>query len=83
MALCPLMPTANRTSTLHSGDSSTATSDQRTANFALGGLGVGLIIGGVLTRHMDEPALTVTPVMSKAATVNGSTTTTFGLGVTW
>ncbi|HSN29058.1 MAG TPA: PEGA domain-containing protein [Kofleriaceae bacterium] len=65
------------------GDSSTATSDQRTANFALGGMGVGLIVGGILTRHMDEPALAVTPVMNKAATANGSTTTTFGIGLTW
>ncbi|MBV8760482.1 MAG: PEGA domain-containing protein [Deltaproteobacteria bacterium] len=66
-----------------SGDTSTARSDERTANFALGGLAVGLIAGGVLTRHMDEPALSVTPVMNKAATANGSTTTTFGLGMTW
>jgi hypothetical protein len=66
---------ASRAST----NSSTGGSDERTSNFALGGLAVGLIAGGVLTRHMDEPQVTVSPVMGR--TSNG--TATFGLGATW
>jgi hypothetical protein len=66
---------ASRAST----NSSTGGSDERTSNFALGGLAVGLIAGGVLTRHMDEPQITVSPVMGK--TSNG--TATFGLGTSW
>ena len=53
--------------------------DERTSNFALGGLAAGLIIGGVLTRNLDEPRLQVTPVMGRVATGGGSTTT-FGFG---
>lgn len=66
-----------------SNSSSTGGSDERTANFALGGLAVGLIAGGVLTRHMDEPGITVTPVMGRATTAGGASTATFGLGASW
>ncbi|HUJ62692.1 MAG TPA: PEGA domain-containing protein [Kofleriaceae bacterium] len=54
-------------------------SDERTSNFALAGLAAGLIVGGVLTRHMDEPKLAVTPSINRATTARGSQTTTFGL----
>ena len=53
--------------------------DERTSNFALGGLAAGLIVGGVLTRNLDEPKLAVTPVMGRAQTAGGGTTTTLGL----
>jgi hypothetical protein len=56
-----------------------ATSDERTSNFAVGGLAVGLIAGGVLTRHMDEPKLTLAPVMNRTT----AGTATFGFGTTW
>ena len=56
-----------------------ATSDERTSNFAVGGLAVGLIAGGVLTRHMDEPKLSLAPVMNRTT----AGTATFGLGTTW
>jgi hypothetical protein len=74
---------ANSVASRASSNSSTGGSDERTANFALGGLAVGLIGGGVLTRHMDEPGLAVTPVMGKATLANGQSTATFGLGATW
>jgi len=74
---------ANSVVSRASSSSSTGGSDERTANFALGGLAVGLITGGVLTRHMDEPAIAVSPVMNKVTTAGGGSTTTFGLGATW
>ncbi|HEY5950266.1 MAG TPA: hypothetical protein VIV40_32455, partial [Kofleriaceae bacterium] len=53
---------------------------ERTANYSLGGLATGLIIAGVLTRNMDAPKLSVSPVVSKATGPAGNSTTTFGLG---
>jgi hypothetical protein len=56
-----------------------ATTDERTSNFAVGGLAIGLILGGVLTRHMDEPKLSVAPVMNRTS----AGTATFGFSTTW
>ena len=50
----------------------------RTANYTLAGLGTGLIVSGILTRNIDAPKLSVTPVVSKTQTGTGSTTT-FGV----
>jgi len=55
---------------------------ERTANYMLGGMVGGLIIAGVLTRNMDVPKLSVAPVMNKATTPTGSTTT-FGVAYTF
>jgi PEGA domain len=56
-------------------------SQERTANYALGGLAGGLILGGVLTRTLDEPKLaTLTPAFGTAKAANGDTTTTIGIG---
>jgi hypothetical protein len=51
------------------------TSDERTSNVALGGIAAGLIVGGVLTRQMDEQ-INLTPSVGKTA----GGTTTLGLG---
>jgi hypothetical protein len=57
------------------------TSAERTANYTLGGLAAGLIISGVLTRNMDNPKVSVTPVVSKTQpTGSTSGTPTFGIG---
>ena len=40
-------------------------SDARTADYALGGLAAGLILGGILTRNMDAPKIAVVPVVGK------------------
>jgi hypothetical protein len=70
---------ANSVISRASTNSSTTGSDERTSNFALGGLAVGLIVGGVLTRHMDDPGLSMSPVINR--TSNG--TATFGLSTSW
>jgi hypothetical protein len=60
-------------------DNASVKNDERTSNYALGGLITGLIVGGVLTRHLDEPKLAVRPALNKAPTAGGGSTTTFGL----
>jgi hypothetical protein len=59
---------------------STDVQNERNSNFALGGIIAGLIVGGVLSRSMDEPKLAVQPVIGNATTANGSTTATIGIG---
>jgi hypothetical protein len=56
---------------------------ERTANYALGGMAAGLILAGVLTRNMDAPKLSVSPVISKTSTGPGPSTSTFGFGGTF
>jgi hypothetical protein len=51
---------------------------ERTANYSLGGMAAGLILAGVLTRNMDAPKLSVSPVVSKTTMPGGKSTTTFG-----
>ncbi|HEX5058204.1 MAG TPA: tetratricopeptide repeat protein [Kofleriaceae bacterium] len=53
---------------------------ERTANYSLGGMAAGLILAGVLTRNMDAPKLSVSPVISKTSTGAGPSTSTFGFG---
>jgi tetratricopeptide (TPR) repeat protein len=57
----------------------TQSARERTTNYSLGGMAAGLIVAGVLTRNMDAPKLSVSPVMSKTST-GGQTSTTFGVG---
>ena len=52
--------------------------DERTANYALGGMATGLIIGGILLHNVDEPKLAITPAIGGAKTAAGSTATTLG-----
>jgi tetratricopeptide (TPR) repeat protein len=55
-------------------------SGERTANYALGGLAAGLILGGLLTRSIDDPKLAVTPTINKTtAAANGTSGTTIGI----
>lgn len=53
------------------------------ANFSLGGMAVGLIGAGILTRNLDAPKLPMQPTLGKAVGPDGKTTTTFGIGGTW
>ncbi|MEO8846372.1 MAG: PEGA domain-containing protein [Kofleriaceae bacterium] len=58
----------------------TATATQeRTANYALGGLTAGLVLGGIFTRTLDDPKLAVTPTINKTPSLNGTTATTVGI----
>ena len=48
---------------------------ERTANYALGGLTTGLVLGGIFTRSIDDPKLAITPTIGNARTGTTSTTT--------
>ncbi len=61
-------------------DSGTQSESERTANYSLGGMAAGLILAGVLTRNMDAPKLSVSPIVTKTSTGAGPSTTTFGFG---
>jgi hypothetical protein len=61
----------------------TPNQSERTANFSLGGIAAGLLLAGILTRNMDEPALNIAPAMGKATTASGASTTTFGISGTF
>jgi hypothetical protein len=61
-------------------DHLTTVNDERTANFALAGMVGGLLAAGVLTRHIDEPDVTVSPALGAVTAANGGTLPTLGLG---
>lgn len=56
---------------------------ERLANYSLGGMAVGLVGAGILTRNMDIPKIPVAPSLGTASTSDGKSTTTFGLSGTW
>lgn len=61
------------------------TDDQRVANFALGGMAIGLVTAGILSRNVDEPRVIgkVAPTLGAATDTGGKTTTTYGFGGHW
>jgi hypothetical protein len=56
---------------------------ERLANYSLGGMAVGLIGAGILTRNMDLPKIPVAPSVGTASSSDGKSTTTYGLSGTW
>ncbi|HEY0255338.1 MAG TPA: PEGA domain-containing protein, partial [Kofleriaceae bacterium] len=59
---------------------STATaSTERTANYMLGGLATGLILGGVLTRTLDDPKILVQPSINRTVGANNAQATIVGV----
>lgn len=61
-------------------EADTQSARERTSNYSLGGMAAGLILAGVLTRNMDAPNLSVSPVLGKTSAGAGPSTTTFGVG---
>ncbi len=53
------------------------------ANYALGGMFVGLITAAVLTRNMDEPKIPVRPTLQTVTGTDGKQTNLYGIGGTW
>lgn len=56
---------------------------ERLAGYALGGMAVGLVGAGILTRNLDVPALPVQPTLGTSTGVGGRATTTYGISGTW
>jgi hypothetical protein len=53
------------------------------ANYALGGMAVGLITAGILTRNLDAPKLVAQPSLGTVTAADGTKTTTFGFAGAW
>jgi hypothetical protein len=60
-----------------------ARSQEHLANFALGGMAVGLLAAGVLTRNLDAPSIPIAPSVTQAAARDGSPTTVYGVTGRW
>lgn len=58
-------------------------SQEHLANFALGGMAVGLLAAGVLTRNIDGPSIPVTPSITHATGGDGRATALYGITGTW
>jgi hypothetical protein len=58
-------------------------SQEHLANFALGGMAVGLLAAAVLTRNLEDPKLPVAPSITQAATGNGGATAIYGVAGAW
>lgn len=53
------------------------------ANYALGGMAVGLLTAGVLTRNLDDPKIPVSPSITQAAAGDGGGATIYGVAGRW
>jgi hypothetical protein len=64
-------------------DQTSAAATEHIANFMLGGMAVGLLGAGILTRNMDAPKVPVKAAVGTATAADGSRATTYGIGGTW
>ena len=53
------------------------------ANYALGGMFVGLIGAAVITRNFDEPKIPIRPTIQTVTGTDGKQTSLYGVGGTW
>jgi tetratricopeptide (TPR) repeat protein len=53
------------------------------ANFALGGMAVGLLAAGILTRNLDNPKIPVSPTITQAMAGDGRAATVYGVTGRW
>lgn len=58
-------------------------SNEHIANFALGGLAVGLVAAGILTRDIDAPKVPVKAAVGAATAIDGRPTATYGVAGAW
>ncbi|HET7500534.1 MAG TPA: hypothetical protein VFK02_06005 [Kofleriaceae bacterium] len=64
-------------------DTVDARAQEHLANFALGGMAVGLLAAGVLTRDLDSPRIPVAPAITQATGSDGRGVTVYGVTATW
>jgi hypothetical protein len=57
--------------------------NEHAANFMLGGVVVGLIGAGFLTRNLDTPKIPVKPVVGAATTAHGGSAAIYGISGAW
>jgi hypothetical protein len=53
------------------------------ANYALGGMAIGLLTAGILTRALDNPKIPVSPAITQATAGDGSVATVYGVAGRW
>ncbi|HMG57112.1 MAG TPA: hypothetical protein VK601_26615, partial [Kofleriaceae bacterium] len=58
-------------------------SQEHLANFALGGMAVGLLAAGILTRNLDNPKIPVSPSITQARGARGDAATVYGVTGRW
>ncbi|MGN6105061.1 MAG: PEGA domain-containing protein [Kofleriaceae bacterium] len=58
-------------------------SSESIANFALGGMAIGLIGAGILTRNLDAPKIPLKPAIGAASGPAGNVVPTYGLSGSW
>lgn len=56
---------------------------EHVSNFALGGLALGLVGAGILSRNTDAPKVPVKAALGTATGADGRTTAIYGVGGTW
>jgi len=64
-------------------DKNTTRNEEHGANFALGGMAIGLILAGVFTRNFDEPKIPITPTLGTTKDADGASTMTYGVAGQW
>jgi hypothetical protein len=69
--------------TKDSSDMADERAKEHLANFALGGMAVGLLAAGILTRNLDSPAIAVTPTITQATAGDGRLATIYGVTGRW
>lgn len=60
-----------------------ARAQEHLANFALGGMAIGLVGAGILTRSLDVPQLPIAPTITQATASDGRSTTVYGITGSW
>jgi hypothetical protein len=60
-----------------------ARAQEHLANYALGGMVVGLLAAGVLTRNLDDPKIPVSPTLTQATAGDGRAATMYGVAGRW
>ncbi|HSK01452.1 MAG TPA: hypothetical protein VK932_09430 [Kofleriaceae bacterium] len=66
-----------------SEEDSAEASAEHVANFMLGGVALGLIGAGILTRNLDAPKVPVKPAIGTATAANGASTMLYGVAGAW
>jgi hypothetical protein len=64
-------------------DDGTNASNEHVANFMLGGVAIGLIGAGILTRNLDAPKVPVKPAIGAAPTAGGGQALVYGFSGSW
>ena len=60
-----------------------ARAQEHLANYALGGMAVGLLAAGVLTRNLDDPKIPVSPTITQATGRDGRAAAVYGVAGHW